>query len=245
MNRRLWTPLLLALLVSGCTSQAAGPPTAATAQREVYAAIGASETYGVGATDRYREAWPQVFYKDVLLPPAVLHNFGIPGATTAQALRDEVPAAVAVRPTLVTVWLNVNDLIQGISPKDYGAQLEQLVHALRRDGQARVLVANMPDLSQLPSYQACLPNAPAGGSECRIPPGVLPSPDRVTAAVDGYNAVIAQVVRQQGATLVDLHAQDGLMAQHPEWLSSDGFHPNSLGYAAVARVFEDAYRQPS
>lgn len=244
MNHRWWAPLLLAVLVTGCTTPRS--PTAAPIQRQlVYAAIGASETYGVGATDRYREAWPQVFYNDVLLPPAVLHNFGIPGATTAQALRDEVPAAVAVRPTLVTVWLNVNDLIQGVSPKDYGAQLEQLVHALRRDGQARVLVANMPDLSQLPAYQACLPNAPAGGSDCRIPPGLLPSPDRVTAAVDGYNSVIAQVVRQQGATLVDLHAQDGLMAQHPEWLSSDGFHPNGLGYAAVARAFEDAYRKTS
>jgi lysophospholipase L1-like esterase len=36
---------------------------------------------------------------------------------------------------------------------------------------------------------------------------------------------------------------DALMAQHPEWLSSDGSHPNGLGYAAAARVFEDAYRK--
>ena len=244
MNHRWWAPLLLAVLVTSCTTPRS--PTAAPIQRQVvYAAIGASETYGIGATDRSKQAWPQVFYNDVLSPPALLYNFGIPGATTAQALRDEVPAAVAVRPTLVTVWLNVNDLIQGVSPKDYGAQLEQLVHALRRNGQTRVLVANMPDLSQLPAYRACLPNGPASASDCRIPAGLLPSPDRVKAAVDGYNAVIAQVVRQQGATLVDLHAHDAVMAQHPEWLSSDGFRPNGLGYAAVARVFEDAYRKAS
>jgi acyl-CoA thioesterase-1 len=246
MNRRWWTPLLLAVLVSGCTTQTPGGRTAAPAQRQVvYAAIGASETYGIGTTDRNREAWPQVFSKDVLSPPAVLYNFGIPGATTAQALREEVPAAVAVRPTLVTVWLNVNDLIQGISPQAYGAQLQQLVHALRRNGQTRVLVANTPDLGQLPAYQACLPSAPAGGPGCRIPPGLLPAPERVAAVVAGYNAVIAEVVKEQGATLVDLHAQDELMAQHPEWLSPDGFHPNGLGYAAVARVFEDAYRKAS
>jgi lysophospholipase L1-like esterase len=246
MNRRSWTPLLLAVLVSGCTTQTPGARTAAAAQRQVvYAAIGASETYGVGANDRYREAWPQVFSKDLFSPPAVLHDFGIPGATTAQALRDEVPAAVAVHPTLVTVWLNVNDLIQGVSPQVYGTQLQQLVHALRGNGQTRVLVANTPDLGQLPAYQACLPDAPAGGAVCRIPAGLLPAPDRVAAAIDGYNAVIAQVVREQGATLVDLHAHDAHMAQHPEWLSSDGFHPNGLGYAAVARVFEDAYRRAS
>jgi acyl-CoA thioesterase I len=236
--------LLLALLVAGCTSQTSGAPTATPTQREVvYAAIGASETFGIGAPDRYRQAWPQVFYNDVLRPPDVFYNFGIAGATTAQALRDEVPAAVNVRPTLVTVWLNVNDLLEGVSAQAYGAQLQQLVHSLRRHGQAQVLVANMPDLGQLPAYQACLPNPPAGGPGCPFPAGLVPSPDRVAAAVDGYNTVIARVVKQEAATLVDLHGQDVLMAQHPEWLSSDGFHPNELGYAAVARVFEDAYRR--
>lgn len=236
--------LLLAILMSGCTSPTSGAPTATPAQREVvYAAIGASETYGIGATDRYRQAWPQVFYNDLLRPPDVFYNFGIPGATTAQALRDEVPAAINVRPTLVTVWLNVNDLLQGVSPQAYGAQLQQLVHSLRRNGLTHVLVANTPDLGQLPAYQACLPNPPAGGPGCPFPNGLVPSPDRVAAAVDGYNAVIARVVTQEAATLVDLHGQDALMAQHPEWLSPDGFHPNELGYAAVAHMFEDAYRR--
>jgi lysophospholipase L1-like esterase len=235
--------VLLAFLLTGCTAQTAGSPTATPTQHQViYAAIGASETYGIGANDRYRQAWPQVFYNDVLPPPAVFYNFGIPGATTAQALRDELPAALAVHPTLATVWLNVNDLIQGVSPQAYGAQLQQLVHSLRRSGQTQVLVANTPNLGQLPAYQACLPNPPAGGPGCVIPSGLMPAPDRVAAAVNGYNAVIAQVVMQEGATLVDLHGQDALMAQHPEWLSSDGFHPNELGYAAVARVFEAAYR---
>jgi acyl-CoA thioesterase-1 len=236
--------LVLALFVTGCAGGTTAARTAAPIQPEVvYAAIGASETYGIGANDRYRQAWPQVFYHDMLAPPAVLYNFGIPGATTAQALRDEVPAAVNVRPTLVTVWLNVNDLIQGLSPQAYGAQLQQLVHSLRRNGQTHVLVANTPDLRRLPAYQACLPNPPAGGPDCVIPTGLVPPPDRVAAAVDGYNAVIARVATQEGATLVDLHGQDALMARHPDWVSSDGFHPNELGYAAVAHVFEDAYRR--
>lgn len=235
--------LLLVLFVTGCTPPPTGIRTAAPIQAEVvYAAIGASETYGIGANDRYRQAWPQVFYHDVLVPPAVLYNFGIPGATTAQALRDELPAAVNVHPTLVTVWLNVNDLLQGVSPEAYGVQLQQLVHSLRRNGQTHVLVANTPDLRQLPAYQACLPNPPSGGPTCVIPTGLVPPPDQVAAAVDAYNTVIARAVTQEGATLVDLHGQDALMAQHPDWLSSDGFHPNELGYAAVAHVFENAYR---
>ena len=234
-----------ALTLSACaTTPATGARPATSAPTPVvYAAIGASETYGIGTTDRYRQAWPQVFYNDVLPKSAVLYNFGIPGATTAQALHDEVPAAVAVHPTVVTVWLNVNDLISGVTALDYEAQLRQVLRALRRGGQARVLVANTPDLAQLPAYRACLPNAPAGGPPCMIPAGFMPTPQAVAAAVAAYNAAITEAVNLEGATLVDLHLDGTQISQHPEWISADGFHPSGQGYAVIAKLFEDAYRR--
>ena len=234
-----------ALTLSACAatpSIGARPATSAPAP-VVYAAIGASETYGIGASDRYRQAWPQVFFNDVLPRTAVFYNFGIPGATTAQALHDEVPAAVAVHPTVVTVWLNVNDLINGVTAPDYEAQLQQVLRALRRGGQARVLVANTPDLAQLPAYRACLPNAPAGGPTCLIPAGFIPTPQAVAAAVAAYNAAITEAVKLEGATLVDLNLNDSQITQHPEWISADGFHPSTQGYAVIAKRFEDAYRR--
>jgi lysophospholipase L1-like esterase len=236
---------LVALTFSACTTtpSTVARPATSTPAAVVYAAIGASETYGIGASDRYRQAWPQVFYNDVLPRSAVLYNFGIPGATTAQALHDEVPAAVAVHPTVVTVWLNVNDLISGVSALDYEAQLRQVLRALRRGGQARVLVANTPDLSQLPAYRACLPNAAAAGPTCLIPAGLMPTPQAVAAAVAAYNAAITEAVNLEGATLVDLHLSGTQISQHPEWISGDGFHPNGQGYAVIAKLFEDAYRR--
>ena len=238
---------IAALTSSACaTTPAAGARPAMSAPAPiVYAAIGASETYGIGATDRYRQAWPQIFYNDVLPRSAVLYNFGIPGATTAQALHDEVPAAVAVHPTVVTVWLNVNDLIGGVAAPTYEAQLRQVLKALRRGGKARVLVANTPDLAQLPAYRACFPNAPAGGPACLIPDALLPTPQAVAAAVAAYNAATTQAVNLEGATLVDLYLNGGQISQHPEWISGDGFHPSGQGYAVIAKLFEDAYRRVS
>src|SRR5438046_7868121 len=132
---------LAGLTLSACGAIAnTGAPSPSAPTPIVYAAIGASETYGIGAGDP-RQAWPQVFSDDVLPRSAVLHNFGIPGATTAQALHDEVPAALAVHPTVVTVWLNVNDLINGVSAQDYEAQLPQVLPALRHGGEAPVRVA--------------------------------------------------------------------------------------------------------
>jgi len=161
----------------------------------------------------------------------------------AQALQDEVPAAIATHPAVVTVWLNVNDLIRGVSAADYAAQLRQLLHALRRGGQTQVLVANTPDLGQLPAYRACLPNAPAGGPSCVIPYGLVPTPQAIAAAVDAYNTAISQAAKQEGATLVDLHLNGTQIGQHPEWISADGFHPSEQGYAVIAKLFEDAYRR--
>jgi lysophospholipase L1-like esterase len=237
--------LAAALTLTACTTTTVVGvrPSASAPPAVIYAAIGASETYGIGASDRYRQAWPHVFYNDALPRSAVLYNFGIPGATTAQALHDEVPAAIAVHPTVVTVWLNVNDLIRGVSAVDYQAQLRQVLHGLRRGGQAQVLVANTPDLGQLPAYRACLPNAPAGGPACLIPDGLLPTPQAVAATVDAYNAAINQAAKQEGATLVDLHLNGVQISQHPEWISADGFHPSGQGYEVIAKLFEDAYRR--
>ena len=237
--------IAVALTLSACaTTPIAGTrPSGSAPPSVVYAAVGASETYGIGASDRYRQAWPQVFYNDVLPRSAVLYNFGIPGATTAQALHDEVPAAVAVHPTVATVWLNVNDLINGVAVGDYEIQLRQVLHALRRGGQTRVLVANTPDLAQLPAFLACLPNAPAGGPACLIPAGFMPTPEAVATAVAAYNTAISDVAKREGATLVDLNLNNTQISQHPEWISADGFHPSGQGYAVIAKQFEDAYRR--
>src|SRR2546425_3217559 len=251
MRRLLAARLIAGLMFAGLTFSACGAsatsrvgPSPSPPTRVVYAAIGASETYGIGAGNP-RQAWPQVFTDDVLPRSAVLHNFGIPGATTAQALLDEVPAALAVHPTVVTVWLNVNDLINGVAAPDYESQLRQVLRALRRGGQARVLVANTPDLAQLPAYRACLPAASAGGPTCLIPQGLLPTPQAVAAAVAASNAALSDAAEQEGATIVDLHLNDSQIAQHPEWISADGFHPSGQGYAVIAKQFEDAYRRIS
>ena len=237
------TITLLSLLMSGCTSAVTTSPTAALGTPEiVYAAIGASETYGTGADDRNRQAWPQVFFNEALPESAVFYNFGIPGATTAQALKDELPPALGIHPNLVTVWLNVNDLVQGVSPTSYGAQLQQLIHGLRRASSTRVLVANVPDLRQLPAFKACAPNAPDAGPACPIPSTLVPSADQMRALITAYNAVIAEVVKHEGATLVDLYSRDSVLAQHPDWISADGFHPSPAGYAVIAQAFADAYR---
>ena len=45
---------------------------------------------------------------------------------------------------------------------------------------------------------------------------------------------------RHGDTLVDLYSHWQEVAQHPEYVSNDGFHPSSEGYQALADVFSEA-----
>jgi acyl-CoA thioesterase-1 len=231
---------LLALLAAACSSApapaAGGRATPSPSPPPVvYAAVGASETAGIGAQDPARQAWPTVLYLTALPPTAVYYNLGVPGETTQAALAGELPAALSARPTLVTVWLNVDDLAAGVAVADYEARLGQLVHALRRDGAARVLVANTPYLDRLPLYLSCR----AGTATCPFA-GRVPAPAELNAEVDAYNAAIARVVSREGAVLVDLHASGEGPDAHPDWVGADGFHPSAAGHAAVAAKFAAA-----
>jgi lysophospholipase L1-like esterase len=73
----------------------------------------------------------------------------------------------------------------------------------------------------------------------------MPTPQAVAAAVAAYNAAISDAAKLEGATLVDLNLNDSQITQHPEWISADGFHPSTQGYAVIAKQFEDAYRRIS
>jgi lysophospholipase L1-like esterase len=241
------------LAVAGLVAAACGPPGQVGAHAVpsvspagpafTYVAIGASESFGLGASDPARDAWPQVFYRNVLPRAVTLVDLGIPGATVEDAIRIELPRERRVHPKLVTVWLNVNDITHGVPLDTYRSQLTQLLLALRDGGRTTVLVANTPPLDRLPRLLECQPYAPSdhGCDHTRR----LPLPE-VVRVVDEFNDAIASVVSATGSVLVDLHAW-GESARSPadirRFVGSDGFHPSSAGYRSIADVFARAYRQ--
>ena len=53
----------------------------------------------------------------------------------------------------------------------------------------------------------------------------------------GCSRTSCQVVRRHQATVVDLRATWQEVREHPEYISSDGFHPSTIGYRRLADVF--------
>ena len=241
---------VLGLVMAGCSGgdSAAPAPAVDEGPAVTYVAVGASDSVGVGADDPLREAWPQVLYNTALPRKTTFVNLGVPGITVAEALEKEVPHAVSLEPTLVTVWLNVNDITRLVSAADYEQQLGDLVRRLRRDGRSKVLVANTPPVEYFPAYLACLPTAPAGSPPCALNEVVrllLPGPEAVTPIVAAYNEATARVVQREGAVLVDLHAlalRTRAAGQEASMFAGDGFHPSAAGHRAVAQAFADALK---
>jgi acyl-CoA thioesterase I len=201
-----------ALVLAACTAQAQPRPL-------TYVAIGASDAVGVGASNPESEGWVPRFGAR-LGPNVHVVNLGVSGSTLSQALSEQVGPAVDAQPDVVSVWLAVNDLNARVPLEDYSAQLDSLLGQLEQT-HAHVLVGNVPDLEPLAAYR-----------------GIDPAPLR--AEVDAWNAVIADTTARHGATLVDLYAHWQEVAQHPEYIASDGFHPSSEGYQALADAFASA-----
>lgn len=212
------------------SSTAPSPP----ATPKVYVAVGASETVGVGADDPATQAWPRLFHARAV-PGTRFVDVGVSGATVNDALRTQLPRALAEDPDVVTVWLAVNDVLSLVPVQTYEVQLRNLVHALRQGGRTEVLVGNVPPLDRLPAYLACLPGAHSD-LPCTLP--FVPPRAEVRATVAQVNAAIARVVREEGAVAVDLSARRDLVGL----TSDDGFHPSTRGHRLVARAFAAAYR---
>ncbi len=239
----------LCVLLAGCgaggqVGAAAVPHVSPPGTPVTYVAVGASESAGIGADDPARDAWPQVFFRTALPRAATLVDLGAPGATVADALRLELPEARRVHPDLVTVWLNVNDLVHGVPPEQYQFRLTKLLRSLRDGGRTPVLVANTPPLDRLPRLLQCQPFAPIATPEGGCDRSRRLPISEVDLAVQRYNDAIARAASATGAFVVDLHAWGESVNRSGDlsrYVGTDGWHPSTYGYRQIAGMFAKAY----
>jgi lysophospholipase L1-like esterase len=224
--------LVAALMLAGCGGSATGAtvlratrtPTPLPAVR--YVALGASDAVGYGADHPNTEGYVPLLIARLPHGAGAL-NLGILGNTVHPALQNELPEALAARPTLVTVWLVANDFRNCVALADYQADLTTLLMTLRTQTGAHIFIANLPDITALPVFQ----NGAAQAGFCWQGKDA----GTIRAAVIQWNAAIASVAASQGAFLVDLFHSD--LAAHPEYIFRDGFHPSTAGYADLANIF--------
>ncbi len=209
----------MVMVIATCLSVLA----CATAPREkkiefVYLALGASDAAGVGASP-LTEGYVFLIKEELdrRLPGVALLNLGIPGARI-HLIKEQVRVALRVEmeANLVTVWTGANDLVHGDDPKVFQQDLRFILQNLRKEVSRVIVIANLPDLTQLPRFRE------------------NPSPVVTLERVRAFNRAIEQEARAFGAPVVDLFAQP---VREDLVFDLDGFHPNDAGHREIARLF--------
>jgi acyl-CoA thioesterase I len=203
----------LAVLQATPTEPALAPPLAGS-----YAALGASETYGVGAEPHTRG---YAYLVAMALHTTHFVNEGIPGTTLNAAYQTELTNALSIRPSLATVFFGFNDLTAHVPRAAFLQDLHDLVITLRR-ARTRVLIIGLPDLAKVPA------------AAHRI--------QKLHKIVMSWNAGMRAVAQQTGGRFLDLRPYAGELAKHREYISADGLHPSNAGHARLAQVVLKAIR---
>ncbi|MQY39186.1 hypothetical protein SRB17_72080 [Streptomyces sp. RB17] len=184
-----------------------------------FVALGDSLTQGVGdpAGDGWR-GWA------ALLAPSLAEtadaveftNLAVSGAQTRDVLERQTPAALVLRPDLVSVVIGVNDTLRRtFDIQAVAAHLDAVYAAFTREG-ATLLTACLPD----PGAMLGLPSALA-----------RPLARRLRAV----NTVVHALSERYGA--VHLHATDGSWITDRDLWSADRLHPGERGHRQLAVRF--------
>ena len=177
----------------------------------VYVALGDSTGAGVGARDGGYVA--RLFTRIVeRRPGSKLSNLCVSGATTADLLRSQLDRGVALNPDLVTVGIGINDIGHGLTLEQFSKNYEEILSTLTQKTRARIVVTNLPDVSSAP----------------RIP-GALRA--QYQQQIIQFSRRLEEIAARHGVTVFDIYTiTTQELASHPEYFSSDGFHPSDAGY---------------
>jgi acyl-CoA thioesterase I len=141
-------------------------------------------------------------------------NLAVNGYTTADLIRDELPALDALEPGFATLLIGVNDVVRGVPSATYAANvvtiLETLLARLAAD---RIVTVAIPDYTVTPA------GADYGD----------PGPKR--AAIIERNLTMARLSTDRSIRFVDIFEVSQQAAEDRALVASDGLHPSGAQYA--------------
>jgi lysophospholipase L1-like esterase len=181
-----------------------------------YVALGDSYTIGT-ATRSPEERWPDQLVAWLGPRPPALHlvaNLGVNGFTSADVIRDELPALDGLLPELVSLLVGVNDVVQGVAPERYRANAAAILDVLlARLPADRIVTVATPDYTVTPH------GADYG------------DPAAQAAGIRGVNDTLRDLAADRGIAFVDIHDLSLLAATDRTLVADDGLHPSGAQYA--------------
>jgi len=191
-----------------------------------YLALGDSTGVGVGARNGGYVA--RLFRRiSGQRPGSRLTNLCVSGATTAAVLNSQLDQAVDASADLITLGIGINDIGHGLTVEEFGQNYEAILSGLKSNTRASIVVTNIPDISTAPQIPAFARR-------------------RYHQLILDFNQRLEEIALRHQVILFDVYKiTHQELPAHPEYFSSDGFHPSDEGYElwaeqmwpAMARLF--------
>ncbi|MBA2380672.1 MAG: SGNH/GDSL hydrolase family protein [Chloroflexi bacterium] len=181
-----------------------------------YVALGDSYTIGT-ATPSEGDRWPnQLVARLGDRSPSLdlVANLGVNGFTSRDVIDVELPRLEALHPDFVSLLIGVNDVVQGVPPATYRANVELILDALLRQLPARrIVTVATPDYTVTPQG--------AGYGD----------PATQSAGIRVNNATLRELAAARGIAFVDTFDLSLRAADEPALVAADGLHPSGAQYA--------------
>ena len=182
-----------------------------------YVALG--DSYTIGTAVDPAERWPERLAA-ALGPGAgigagisLVANLGVDGYTSADLIREELPALAALAPGFVTVLIGVNDVVQGVGNPTYEANVVAILDVvLSHVPASRVVTIAIPDYTVTPS------GADYG------------DPGAQHDGIVANNASMARLAGERGIAFVDIFDISLEAAVDRALVADDGLHPSGIQY---------------
>jgi len=223
-KRSLFASILLSLFVWALPVQAELPWQ--FDQHTRYMALGDSLVAGYGAVPA-TQGYVYLLYQGAVfdtVPNTLFSNAGVPGATSDHVLNYQVPQAIdAFQPTVITLTVGGNDLVQILGGADPGTvlghfqnNLIQILGALRTAlPNTRIYMSNLYTISDIPGADDVVPL---------------------------FNAIVVGVAGAYGVPVADVYSaflgKKGLLLIERNGAGQYEIHPTNAGYRTMANAFE-------
>lgn len=179
-----------------------------------YVALG--DSYTIGTSVRPAERWPEQLTAALGSEEPTLHlaaNLGVNGATSADLIRDQLPAFETLGAEVASVLIGVNDVVRRVTPERYEAHVATILdRMLARLVPGRILTVSIPDYTVTPA------GADYGDTRQQH--------DGIVAA----NATMARLAADRGIAHVDIFDLSLRAADDRSLVAGDGLHGSGVQY---------------
>ncbi len=178
--------------------------------------VALGDSYTIGTSVPPAERWPDQLTAALGREPTLhlVANLGVNGATSAELIRAQLPVFETLGAEFATVLIGVNDVVRGVPPEGYEANVARILDRLLvRLVPGRIVTVSIPDYTVTP--------AGADYGDPRL------QHDGIVAA----NATLAWLAAERDIAHVDIFDLSLRAADDRSLVADDGLHPSGAQYA--------------